>query len=211
MARRTCFREQYYTGTRKYYSAGKIGVSNPLKLCVRFGWFFIDNFGLMCSFGLALFVESELIIPDQGMLVRSPGKSICKRLNVTKVINMWKMMNFSIGRRLRATNELFWANERVLTHSVERSKWLEELASESNTIQAQGTITRPGRLELQTNENYIWKWVGFSLITLDSSIRVGSLCLWNEIWPVSMIGNQSGARETPYVKSWAGPRLFNMW
>ena len=39
---------------------------------------------------------------------------------------------------------------RVLTHSIERFTWLEELASESNTIQAQGIITAPGRLELQT-------------------------------------------------------------
>ena len=59
-------------------------------------------------------------------------------------------MNFSIGRRLRASNDLFWAHERVLTHGVEISKWLEELASESNTIQAQGTITRQGRLEFPT-------------------------------------------------------------
>ena len=57
-----------------------------MKLYVRFGWFFIDNFGLMCSFGLALFVVLENIIPDQGMLVRSPGKSIWKRLNGIKVI-----------------------------------------------------------------------------------------------------------------------------
>ena len=86
MARRTCFREQYYTGTRKYYSAGKIGVSDPVKLCITFGWFFIDNFGLMCSFGLALFVVQENIIPDQGMLVRSPGKSMSKILYEIKVI-----------------------------------------------------------------------------------------------------------------------------
>ena len=39
---------------------------------------------------------------------------------------------------------------RVLTHSIERFTWLEELASESNTIQAQGIISAPGRLELQT-------------------------------------------------------------
>ena len=39
---------------------------------------------------------------------------------------------------------------RVLTHSIERPTWLEELASESNTIQAQGIISAPGRLELPT-------------------------------------------------------------
>ena len=40
IARRIGFREQYYTGTRDHYCAGKIGVSNPMKLCVGFGMFF---------------------------------------------------------------------------------------------------------------------------------------------------------------------------
>ena len=57
-----------------------------MKLCITFGWFFIDNFGLMYSFGLALFVVLESIIPDQGMLVRCPGKSICEILSWVKVI-----------------------------------------------------------------------------------------------------------------------------
>ena len=57
-----------------------------MKLCIRFGWFFIDNFGLMYSFGLWLFVELGFIIPDQGMLVRCPGKSICEILSGIKVI-----------------------------------------------------------------------------------------------------------------------------
>ena len=65
-----------------------------MKLYIRFGWFLVDNFRLMCSFGLALFVVQESIIPDQGMLVRSPGKSICKRLNGTKVIEHVKNDEF---------------------------------------------------------------------------------------------------------------------
>ena len=56
----------------------------------------------------------------------------------------------SPGSKMRSGEQ-----NRVLTHSIEISKWLEELASESNTIQAQGNITQPGRLELQTNENYV--------------------------------------------------------
>ena len=75
MARRIGFREQYKTGTRDSYSAGKIGASNPVKLYINLGWFFIDDFGLTNSFGLGLLVELELIIPDQGILVRSLGKS----------------------------------------------------------------------------------------------------------------------------------------
>ena len=42
---------------------------------------------------------------------------------------------------------------RVLTHSIERPTWIEELASESNTIQAQWFIFAPGRLELRTMWN----------------------------------------------------------
>ena len=88
MARRTCFREQYYTGTRKYYSAGKIGASDQVKLCVGFGWFFIDNFGLMCSFGLVLCVVHDMVSLHVWELVRCPGKSICEILSGVKVINM---------------------------------------------------------------------------------------------------------------------------
>ena len=61
------------TGTMKYYSAGKIGVSDPMQLCVSFGWFFIDIFGLMYSFGLALFVVHGMVHLHMWELVRSPG------------------------------------------------------------------------------------------------------------------------------------------
>ena len=57
-----------------------------MKLCITFGRFFIDNFGLMYSFGLALFVERDMVSPDQGNLVGCPGKSICEILSGHKVI-----------------------------------------------------------------------------------------------------------------------------
>ena len=60
-----------------------------------------------------------------------------------------KMKNFSIWRRFRDPKDLSGTHERALTRN-ELHTWLEELASESNTIQAQGILTRPGRLELQT-------------------------------------------------------------
>ena len=102
MARRTGFREQYYTGTRKYYCAGKIGASNPVKLCVTFGQFFFDNFGLTNSFGLGLCMQRDMIILHQWKLVRCPGKSMRKILSGIKVIlHIIKMKNFSIWRRLR--------------------------------------------------------------------------------------------------------------
>ena len=59
------------------------------------------------------------------------------------------MKNLSIWRRFRDTKDPSEAQNRALTRN-ELHTWLEELASESNTIQAQGNITAPGRLELQT-------------------------------------------------------------
>ena len=150
MVRRTGFREQYYTGTRNFYSAGKIGASNQTKLYINLGWFFIDNFGFINSFGLALFVERDMIILHDWELIRSLGKSICKRLSETKVIlHMIKLKKFSIWRRFRDPKDLSGAQDRALTRNGFYT-WLEELASESNTIQAQGIISQPGRLELQT-------------------------------------------------------------
>ena len=105
----------------------------------------------MCSFGLALFVVQGMVHLHVWELVRCPGKSICEILSDVKVIlDMVILTEFWIRGRFRASNDLFWAQERVLTHSVERSKWLEELASESNTIQAQGNFTRQERLEVRT-------------------------------------------------------------
>ena len=50
------------------------------------GWFFIDNFGFINSFGLALFVERDMISLNEWELVRCQGKSICEILSETKVI-----------------------------------------------------------------------------------------------------------------------------
>ena len=80
------FREQYYTGTRKYYSAGKIGASNPMKLCVTFGWFFIDNFGLTSSFGLGSCMQRDMVSLRDWDLVQCPGKSMGESSNEVKVI-----------------------------------------------------------------------------------------------------------------------------
>ena len=82
---------------------------------------------------------------------------------------------------------------RVLTHSIEKFTWLEELASESNTIQTQWIITAPGRLELQTRWNYMYVLVSIFKISQDQCIRLGSRCLWTLVWSISMVGNQCGA------------------
>ena len=66
-----------------------------MKLYVRLGQFFIDNFGLTSSFGLGLFVERDMIILHQWELVPCPGKSIGESSNDDKVIlHVIKMKKF---------------------------------------------------------------------------------------------------------------------
>ena len=86
MARRTCFREQYYTGTRNYYCARKIGASNLVKLCVNLYQFSFNNLRLMCSFGLALCVDLGMINFNGWKPVRCPGKSMSEILGQNKVV-----------------------------------------------------------------------------------------------------------------------------
>ena len=66
----------------------------------------------------------------------------------------YKMKEFSIWRRFRIPNDPSGTQKRALTRNGFYT-WLSELVSESNTIQAQGILTRPGRLEFQTRQNYI--------------------------------------------------------
>ena len=59
MARRTCFREEYYTGMRDIIEARKIAGPDPRKLYVKMLCFVTDISGLINSFGLALLVGLE--------------------------------------------------------------------------------------------------------------------------------------------------------
>ena len=68
------------------YSAGKIGVSNPVKLYVFFDQIFVDNFGLTSSFRLGSFMQRDMIILHQWELVPCPGKSMGESFGEVKVI-----------------------------------------------------------------------------------------------------------------------------
>ena len=104
----------------------------------------------MYSFETALFVERDMVSLNDWEPVRCPGKSMRKILSGTKVIlHVIKMMNFLIWRRFRDPEDFSGTQDRALTRN-DLHTWLEELASESNTIQAQGNISAPGRLEFQT-------------------------------------------------------------
>ena len=90
VARRTGFREQYYTGMKQFYSAGKVAGQNVKKLYMRIGRFFMDIFRLINSFGLRLFVELDIDHIHHVECWGSPGKSIRKSSTEAKVVNIVK-------------------------------------------------------------------------------------------------------------------------
>ena len=55
------------------------------------GWFFIDNFGFINSFGLALFVERDMVHLHHWELVRCPGKSMGESFGEVKVVEHVRM------------------------------------------------------------------------------------------------------------------------
>ena len=63
-----------------------------------------------------------------------------------------------------------------LFDDISGSMWLEELASESNIIQAQEIYVGKGRLHENT-DNYIWVCDGLSSISLDQCVRLASRLL----------------------------------
>ena len=70
------FREQYYTGTKIYYSAGVIAGRNPGKLYMKIGRFLINISGYLCSFGTALFVVQDIGSVQVVVAAGWPRKSI---------------------------------------------------------------------------------------------------------------------------------------
>ena len=76
--------------------------------------------------------------------------------------------------------------------------WLEELASESNTIQAQEDIMSARLMASNIRSNYMYVWDGCLIISLDQCIRLSSSLLWHQIWSVCFRGLQRGHPENPY-------------
>ena len=55
---------------------GVMAGQDPVKLYVRFRWLFVDISGLLNSFGLASFVDQDIISLLHWIAAGSPGKSI---------------------------------------------------------------------------------------------------------------------------------------
>ena len=109
-----------------------------MKLCVGFGQFFFDNFGLMCSFGLGFVCGVRTYHSGSGNAGPAPGKIHEKDPERAQGYSKYNNIDeFHDLRPYLASKMSSGEQNRVLTHSIERLTWLEELASESNTIQAQ--------------------------------------------------------------------------
>ena len=118
-----------------------------MKLCITFGQFFFDNFGLMCSFGLGLFVDLGMV--SLNGLGTSPVPRKIHMRKIERAQGHSKHDNIEEFLDLRpspASKMSSGEQNRVLTHSIERFTWLEELVSESNTIQTQEDISVSGKI-----------------------------------------------------------------
>ena len=80
VARRTCFTEQYYTGTRRYCCAGKIAGKIRVKLCMIFWWFFFDISSIMNSFGPASRLPQDIISLHPWNAAGPPGNIMGQRI-----------------------------------------------------------------------------------------------------------------------------------
>ena len=137
MARRTGFREQYYTGTRDISVSGKIAGNIKVKLYVISWWFFheylkIDQFvwaGFFCGTRIHQSASMDCDGVTQKIHMREIGRG-------QGPSTWWEFDRFHAQRPL---DKHKWTphGPGVCADAQRYSTWLEELASESNTIQAQ--------------------------------------------------------------------------
>ena len=78
--------------------------------------------------------------------------------------------------------------------------WLEEFFHRAILYRHKKIYLCQGRLQAKTQENYVYYCDGFSSISQDSLIRLGSRLVWREILSVCIRGLQRGHPENPYDK-----------
>ena len=77
------------------------------------------------------------------------------------------MMDFMIWGRLTRPPEPFRAHGCALTRNVARQHGSKNLLQRGILYRHEKILLRQGRLQAQTQENYVYVLVGFSLIFLD--------------------------------------------
>ena len=127
MAPRTCFREEYYTGMRRYYWAGEDLQARTqenyiyIYIYIYILLFFIDISVSLCSFGLALCVVREYVIVLLWIAAGPSRKSIWERLGWYKVTGVHGNVTDFINRgRLTSISGPFRAQGSALTRNVSR-------------------------------------------------------------------------------------------
>ena len=91
----------------------------------------------MCSFGLALFVVQDICVFFQRIPTGGLGKSLSQRLGGAKASRLMRKNEEFHGLMTSADSKMtFQKHFRCADAHCGKQTWLEELASESNTIQA---------------------------------------------------------------------------
>ena len=159
--------------------AGKIANPDPRKRYVRFSCFlFIYISGLMYSFGLALC----------GTRIRCCDSVYCngaiRNIHVRKIrlpedfVTCWICKMFAPEAVRRGRMDPSQAKSLCWRTQWNVHTWLVELVSNAILYRHEKILLRQGRLHAQTQDIYIYALVGFSLISLDSCIRLGSRFVW---------------------------------
>ena len=119
-------------------------------------WFFIDILGSLFSFGLAVCVALEYVVVLLWIAAGPPRKSMCPRLNGTKVASVHgHVIDFVILGRLTSISGPFTAQGSALTRNVSRLHGSKNLLQRGILYRHEKILLRHGRLQARTQENYI--------------------------------------------------------
>ena len=88
----------------------------------------------------------------------------------------------------------------ALTRNVARSHGSKNLLQRAILYRHEKILLRQGRLQAQTQENYVGGSDGFSLISLDASVRLGSGFVWYKNMLSCYRGLQRDHPENPCEK-----------
>ena len=110
------------------------------------------------------------------------------------------MMDFSMWGRLTRPRGPLRAQGSALTRNVAGSHGSKNLLQRGILYRREKILLRQGRLQAQTQENNVGKSDGFSLISRDASIRLGSRFVWYENMLFGIGGMQQDHQENPCEK-----------
>ena len=136
--------------------SGKIAGRDPAKLYMIIGWLLVNISGLLSSFGLALCMGLEEVVLLLWIAAAPSGKSMWPRSMWTKLSRMHAiMLDFSIWGHLTRPRGPLRAQGSALTRNVERSHGSKNLLQRGILYRHEKILLRQGRLQAQTQENYI--------------------------------------------------------